>query len=255
MGIRSFVLSETNWLDIKDRQFEVAVLPWGATEPHNYHLPYVTDTMQVNYIAEKSAELAWNIDAKIIVLPTVPWGSNAGQIDLKLCLHINPSTQLIILNDIVENLIRFGVYKLVIMNGHGGNDFIPFIREMSVKHPEVFICCMDWWRVLDATRYFTEPGDHAGEMETSMMMAISPDLVLPLEKAGDGSVKRFTIEGLDQRWVWAQRKWTMLTESTGVGNPYGASREKGEAFLKDVTGKIGTFLADLAKTRISEMYQ
>jgi creatinine amidohydrolase len=47
----------------------------------------------------------------------------------------------------------------------------------------------------------------------------------------------------------------MLTESTGVGNPYRATREKGETFLKDVTGKIGNFLVDLAGTRISEMYK
>ena len=91
MKIRPFILSETNWLDISNRDFDVAVLPWGATEPHNFHLPYMTDTMQVNYIAEKSGELAWNKGSKVIVLPAVPWGANAGQIDLKLCLHINPS--------------------------------------------------------------------------------------------------------------------------------------------------------------------
>jgi len=255
MKINPFILSETNWLDIRDRDFDVAVLPWGATEPHNYHLPYVTDTMQVNYIAEKSGELAWNNGSKVIVLPAVPWGSNAGQIDLKLCLHINPSTQMILLNDIVENLKRFGINKLVIINGHGGNDFIPAIREMSVKHPGIFICFIDWWKVLDATKYFTDPGDHAGEMETSLMMAISPELVLPLEKAGDGSSKRFSIEGLDQRWVWAQRKWTVITESTGVGSPYEATRKKGEVFLMDVIEKIGKFLTDLAGTKMEDMYK
>lgn len=53
---RPFVLAETNWKEIQQHQFDIAVLPWGATEAHNYHMPYATDNYQVEYIAATSAK-------------------------------------------------------------------------------------------------------------------------------------------------------------------------------------------------------
>jgi creatinine amidohydrolase len=75
----------------------------GATEPHNYHLPYGTDSLETAKIAEEAAEKAWKKGAKIMVLPTIPLGvQNPGQIDLPFCLHTKPSTQTLIFKDIVE---------------------------------------------------------------------------------------------------------------------------------------------------------
>src|SRR5450759_3126930 len=59
MPPRPYVLAEASWKAVKDTQFEVAVLPWGATEPHNYHLPYGTDSYETGSIAEHAAEIAW----------------------------------------------------------------------------------------------------------------------------------------------------------------------------------------------------
>ena len=79
--------------------------------------------------------------------------------DLKLCMNMNPSTQYAILKDVVQVLNAHGIYKLVIVNGHGGNDFKQIIRELSLEFPNVFICALNWWMTLDANRYFAEPGD------------------------------------------------------------------------------------------------
>jgi len=57
--MRPFILAESNWKKIKDQKIELAVLPWGATEAHNYHLPYATDNYQVDAIAARAGELAW----------------------------------------------------------------------------------------------------------------------------------------------------------------------------------------------------
>lgn len=255
MEIRPYILSENNWLNIKDQQYNVAVLPWGAIEPHNYHLPFGTDALQSEYIAAESAKTGHEAGARVIVLPCVPWGVNTGQTDLKLCLNIMPSTQLILLDDLVANLKRHSIFKLVIINSHGGNNFVPIIRELSVKYPEVFICCIDWWKVCDGRDYFTDPGDHAGELETSVMLKINPELVLPLEYAGNGKSRRFKPEGLRENWVWAQRKWTEITESTGVGNPMQANAEKGERFLKDVIVKIARFLVELSAAALHDLYE
>src|SRR5207253_4390722 len=79
MPSRPFVLAETNWKVVKDTPIEVAILPWGATEPHNFHLPYGTDVYETMVIAERAAELAWKKGAKVVTLPTVPFGVNTGQ--------------------------------------------------------------------------------------------------------------------------------------------------------------------------------
>ncbi len=67
----------------------------------------------------------------MVVLPTVPFGVNTGQLDVKLDINMNPSTQLALLNDVAEVLSRHGIPKLVILNGHGGNDFKQMIRELA----------------------------------------------------------------------------------------------------------------------------
>src|SRR5690606_32980317 len=134
--MRPYVLEETNWKQIINQKYEVAVLPWGATEPHNYHLPYGTDSLETTQIAYDAAKIAWEKGAKIMVLPTIPLGvQNPGQVEMPFCLHTRPSTQIIILEDIVRALHLNGINKLLIMNGHGGNDFKPHIREMMAKFP------------------------------------------------------------------------------------------------------------------------
>ncbi|MDP5061731.1 MAG: creatininase family protein, partial [Maribacter sp.] len=90
--IRPYVLAETNWEHLKDEQIDLAVLPWGATEAHNYHLPYGTDNYQAQSMVESAAKISWEKGKKIIVLPTIPYGVNTGQSDIYLDMNLNPST-------------------------------------------------------------------------------------------------------------------------------------------------------------------
>jgi creatinine amidohydrolase len=254
VAARPFVLAETNWKTVKDTEYEVAILPWGATEPHNYHLPYATDNYESVGVAERSAEIAWKRGAKVIVLPTVPFGVNTGQLDLKLALNLNPSTQFALLTDIASAVSGQGIRKLVILNSHGGNDFRQMIRELQPRL-DLFICTINWYTSVKLTDFFDEPGDHAGEMETSVMMALHPDLPLPLAEAGAGDAKKFRVAGLREGWVWAPRKWTKVTSDTGTGNPRAATAEKGEKYLSAVTEKIAGFLVELAQADPGEMYE
>src|SRR5674476_77634 len=98
--MKPFILSETNWKSLKDRKINLAVLPWGATEAHNYHLPFATDNIMVEKIAAESALIAWDKGCRLIILPTIPFGVNTGQLDICLNINLNPSTQFAILNDI-----------------------------------------------------------------------------------------------------------------------------------------------------------
>jgi creatinine amidohydrolase len=253
--MRHYILEETNWKNVKNSKYEVAVLPWGATEPHNYHLPYGTDSLETEAIAVVAAEKAWRRGAKIMVLPVIPLGvQNIGQIELPFCLHTQPSTQKIILEDIVTALYNQGLKKMVIMNGHGGNDFKPLIREIMPKFPGMFIALNEWFKMLSYKDYFEEEGDHAGEMETSIMIHYFPELVLPLEMAGKGSARKIRLEGLNNKTAWSPRRWDKLTVDTGVGNPHKATAEKGKKFTEDLANHIADFFVELAKCDINELY-
>ena len=254
-GPRPYILSETNWQTVKDTRFLTAILPWGATEAHNYHLPYGTDNYQVKYVAEQAAALAWEKGAKLILLPGIDYGVNTGQLDINLCMNMMPSTQLAILKDICDVLVRHRVEKLVILNGHGANIFVPHIRELALIYPGLFLCVVNWFKSAPVKDYFQEPGDHADEMETSAMMHITPELVLPLEVAGDGATRKFNLEGFRDGWAWAQRPWTLVTRDTGSGNPRYASAEKGKKFLHKSIENISSFLYELSLRSLEELFQ
>ncbi len=252
---RPYILEETNWKAVKATKFEVAVLPWGATEAHNYHLPYATDNYQNEAITEAAAKFAWERGANVIVLPNVPFGVQTGQLDIPLCMNILPSTQLAILKDVCDVLVRAGIPKLIIFNGHGGNDFKALVRELSFHFPKLFTCALNWFKVHDKTGYFTHlDGDHADEMETSVMLEILPHLVLPLDEAGDGCDKKWKFKAMREGWVSAQREWTQVSQDTGVGNPYEATAEKGSRYLDAVVAKVADFFVELAETPRSGFY-
>ena len=249
-----FILAQTNFKALKDQKIDLTVLPWGATEAHNYHLPYATDNIMSEKIAAEAARKAWNKGAKPIVLPAIPFGVNTGQMDIRVNINLNPSTQFAILTDIVDVMNRHGIHKFLILNGHGGNDFKQMIRELGLKFPAMFICGCNWYQAVNAD-IFEEAGGHADEMETSMMQYIAPEMVLPLNEAGEGKGKKFRIKALNENWAWAERRWTRVTSDTGIGNPYKATKEKGKQCFDEVVEKIGDFMYDLCKTDLNNLYE
>ena len=252
--MRPYILAENNWKTIKEASFDVAVLPWGACEAHNFHLPYGTDIIEAEVIAAEGARLAWEQGAKVIVLPPIPFGVNTGQFDVMLDINMNPSTQLAVLRDVIEVLDRQGIHKLIILNSHGGNDFKTMIRELGLKFPKMFLCSCDWFKSIDQKGFFVNIVDHAGEMETSLILFLRPELVRPLSEAGDGKAKKFRFKAMQEGWAWAERKWTQVTADTGVGDPRQASAEKGEKYFKAVTQKVAQFFTEVAKTAKQDFY-
>lgn len=253
--MRPYILAETNWKAIKQTTFNLAILPWGATEAHNYHLPYGTDVIEAENISGAAAKLAWEKGAKIIVLPTIPFGVNTGQADILLDINLNPSTQLAILADIVEVLNRQGIYKLLITNSHGGNDFKPILRELGLRFPKMFLCTCNWFQSIKKEEYFSASGDHADEMETSLILHLAPNLVLPLEEAGDGKEKKPKIKAFSEGWVWSERRWSQITADTGTGNPKAATREKGALYFAAVSEKLANLFVELSKSDQDDLYE
>jgi len=253
--MRQYILAEANWKTIRDIQYDLAVLPWGATKAHNYHLPYSTDNIETVNIAEDSAAIAWGKGAKVVVLPGISYGVNTGQTDVYMTMNMNPSTQFAILSDIIENLNRYKVNKLLIINGHGGNDFKQILRELGLRFPKMLLATCNWYQSIDKTRFFGKGGDHADEMETSIVLHLAPELVLPLSLAGEGSSKKFRIDGFKEKWAWTERKWTKVSQDTGIGDPRGADAKKGEEYYEEVIDKIGTLISALAAADPDNMYE
>jgi creatinine amidohydrolase len=250
-----YILSQTQWKTVQNQQYDMAILPWGATEAHNYHLPYGTDNMETEYIAAKAAEKAWEKGVHAAVLPVIPFGVNTSQLDIYMTMNMNPSTMYKIVEDVLMSLSNHNVSKLVIFNGHGGNDFKMLIREIQPKFPEIFIAQLNWYEVVPLKQFFEEEGDHANEMETSIMMYIVPDLVLPLREAGSGDAKVPRFSARNEGWVWFPRSWTQVTQDTGIGNPKKASAEKGEKYLETITDKITDFLVEFGTTDSNDIYR
>lgn len=254
MKPRPYLLSELTWKQARDTDYEVVVLPWGATEAHNYHLPYATDNIQCEHVCHEAAKSAWEEGAKVVVLPTIPYGVQMAQRDVKLTINMNPSTQLMVLKDIIDSLVAQGLRKLVIINGHGGNYFGQFIRELY-QPDDICIVTLDWYRVVNAEDFFDAPGDHAGEMETSTLLHIAPHLVRPLESAGKGIARTFNLTALKERWAWTQRGWLgTVTQDTGVGDPTPATAEKGRAYLHATQEKVAQLLVEFAALDLNDPY-
>lgn len=253
--MKPYILAETNWKTINNTPVELAVLPWGALEAHNLHLPFSTDNIETERIAAEAAGKAWERGAKLLVLPVIPFGVNTGQLDIKVNINMNPTTQFAILKDIVDVLNRHEIYKFLILNGHGGNDFKQMIRELGVLYPKMMICTCNWYQSVENSDFFEKGGGHADEMETSLMLYLAPELVLPIKEAGRGAAKKFKIKALNEKWAWAERKWSKVTSDTGIGDPSMATPEKGGKYFNAVVEKISDLMFGLSKADIDDMYE
>lgn len=230
----------------KDLNYDLAVIPWGATEPHNLHLPYLTDAILSHDVAVDAARIALEkYGVRSMVMPWLPLGSqNPGQRDLSFCVHYRQETQKAVLTDIVSSLYHQGIRRILIINGHGGNSFKGFIRDLAVDYPDLLIASSEWFKVMPAKKYFDEPGDHADEIETSVMMYYHPELV-NLEEAGEGKSGGFSSKPLSDGVAWIPRNWLKVSKDTGIGNPKKSTAEKGKKFVEDIAERYAELYKDL----------
>jgi creatinine amidohydrolase len=253
MPSRPFILFEANYQQLKDYRPNVAVLPWGATEAHNYHLPHGTDVIEACAVAERGAELAHARGAKPIVLPAVPFGNDMQQLDQVATISISTATASAILSDVVHSLTRQKIDRLVLVNGHGGNEFKPLIRDLQERFG-VLIVLVNFFQlipeVLKAT--FDDPGDHAGEMETSMVLHLRPQWV-HMEQAGPGATNKFKVPGLQRPGVWTPRPWSATHPDTGCGDPSRATAAKGARYLEAVSASVADVLVAVSAANKGEL--
>ena len=246
---RPYVLLEATYRQLLDSRPNVAVLPWGATEAHNYHLPHGADVIEATTLGEEAVKRACRRGARCVLLPCVPFGINHMQLNQVATISMRAATQQAVLHDVAESLLAQGIDRLVLLNFHGGNEFRSMIRDIMLDLP-IFIVQVHGWQTDPAMRDLLDDphGDHADEFETSYLLHVAPQFVAPLETAGDGATTPSKLPAVsDTPGVWVCRDWPALTQSTGVGDPRAATAEKGRQILELLVEALVPVLVELSE--------
>jgi creatinine amidohydrolase len=219
-------------------------------------MPYGTDNYEVEAVGGRACERAFRAGAKVLLLPTIPYGVNTNHLQIPgaLACSVTPTTLLHLLRDLVESLERQGIRKLLLLNGHGGNELKPLMRELHHR-TRVFLCLCDWFRMAADVypRIFERPGEHADEVETSLGLAFFPELVHP-ELADNGAVRASRLQGINRGWISITRPWHLATTNTGMGDPRAASAEKGRRLMDVLVERLGDFLVELAAAEMNDHF-
>lgn len=261
-------LTNLNYKNIKldtNYNWKVAILPWGAIEPHGTHLPYLTDTILATDVTNTSVNKAENKDDyyknKFMILPTLSMGvQNLGQINKKFCINFSINTQMAVLEDIVNSLMLNKVFKLVIINGHNGNDFKPIVRELSSKYGIMKIYVCDYLTTVNKVMLgkenvfgvkFPQVDDHAAFTETSLMLYLHNELVDKSELNRDTDIydafydlNKTALKPMTS--MWSPRHFDKYSVENRIGSLVGSSANNGEIIFNTVTDAIADDLINIA---------
>ncbi|MEM1508102.1 MAG: creatininase family protein [Candidatus Bathyarchaeia archaeon] len=220
------------------RNVKVAVIPTGSTEQHGPHLPLKTDTANVTYIVRKAAEILY---PQVIVTPPVTVGFSPHHLGYPGSLTLRYETFIGIIFDLCESLKRHGISRVAIINGHGGNEPPGYLAARRVRDElNLKVIFVSYWNLIprDLTNSLIESGNvpgHAGEFETSLALAIYPELIsgaLP----GAAKISR-SIQGLISN--------TNEVLMDGYSdNPSLASAEKGKKIIEGAINGLASLLRD-----------
>jgi creatinine amidohydrolase len=230
-------IDQNNYEKLKNNSsVSSAILALGSMEQHGNHLPFSTDTIIAEHISEKVAK-----KTNSFLLPSLYYGVSFEHLPL-FNISIKHSIIVELISDICTSLINNGIQKLYVINGHHGNaGLLQYIgQNISSDHisGKDFFYFINYWQLIE------QNFDHAGKVETSLMMAICPDLVnLELAKNGfdvepkDNSIQKVGIN----MSINNPGGFIKFTKNGIWGNPLESSISEGERILSDIIEKI-TFL-------------
>lgn len=233
---------ELNYTNVKNVVNTGApILPWGSIEPHGEHLPYLTDSILAEAIANAvSSRTIEKTHRFFPVLPTLSMGSqNPSQLEYPFCIHFNTETQKNVLENIVESLERQGFQQLFIVNGHNGNTLKGIVRDVMSKHDKFQIFISDYLNVVEEIKKIDdklvcyELDDHAAYTETSLMLHVHPELVHLENLAEDVYVGK-----PNEGYFWTPRNWLMCSSNTRVGTVGMASGDAGKIMFDYVVNAL-----------------
>lgn len=240
-----------------DAATTVAVLPLGATEQHGPHLPLGVDTVLADGIVAASLPLL-PAELPVLFLPTQQIGLSPEHARFAGTLTLSAETLIRLWNEIGAGVARAGVKKLVLFNAHGGHvgamDIVA--RELRAAHG-LIVYSVSWFNLPlgDAGAQFSAQehrfGVHAGEIETSMMLALTPQLV----RMGEAQDFRSTSEqraadyailgnGRSAKLGWAMEDYNA---HGAAGNAAAATAEHGQAVIDAAARQLALLLAEVSR--------
>jgi creatinine amidohydrolase len=226
------LLTSATAKDERDRDAKVALLPIGSFEQHGDYLPLTTDTVVACAIANKIAEAY-----PVFVLPPVTLSCSHEHAAWQGTVSISSQTLYRIINDVADSLSRSGVEHLVLINGHGGNYILSnVVQEYTTSHGpamSLFPQGHDWAKArVDAGIETDGQTDmHAGELETSILLATAAHLLRPGYENSDSIA--------DDRPALLTYGMAEYTKSGVIGRPSLGSEEKGSKALRSLQDSFG----------------
>ncbi len=225
---------------------QFVIIPLGAFEQHGPHAPLGTDTFICQEICQR---LARRLNG--VTVPPVWFGISEEHMDFAGTITISSETFCNYVSDIILSLARGGFTKILVLNGHGSNDFyFPLIQtKVQEKYQgELNLLLLSYWNTLPPKdkQYFCslEWGLHANAFETSLISAILPSLVKRVENSSHFP----DVSGLRLEDLNASLFRTLIKGSNGVwGDPGQASREKGQSLLDSIELSLTTYVAKALK--------
>lgn len=222
----------------------LVVVPMGATEQHGPHLPTGTDALLATEVAERAASRARPDSARDLILtPTLTVGASDHHVPFGGTLTLTPETLLAVVLDVAHSVARAGGRRLVLLNGHGGNTGVCHAAAAAAAASarwDLAVAHLDYWTVLDAGAAASDgtpvPG-HAGAFETSMVLAVRPELVQPRPERSEPPP-------LGPPDLHSGDLWRRIEGYTD--QPHRADRERGEAWLDQITSAVAARLVELA---------
>jgi creatinine amidohydrolase len=212
------------------RDATVVLAPIAACEQHSRHLPTFTDTLLVTAVAEGVEQ---RLPRQVLLLPTLWLGASAHHLRFGATLSAEVDTHITMLCDLLTPLLEDGYQRLLLLNGHGGNiDTLHVaLRRLQPRYPQRILAGASYWEIAEKELAALAEGGrksmgHACEFETSMVLALRPDLVNRGEIQDDPPGDDPALRGLYLAEDMRQR-----TDHGAVGFPERATPEKGQAFL------------------------
>jgi len=237
-------------MEVRDRlkESKIAIIPFGSVEEHGRHLPLGTDNFILMEIIKRAVALVAE-EVKPVVAPLIPYGWDEWGMNWPGTISLRNETAQAVLRDVCISLIRHGFKKIVIANGCGANYIAvnPLVHELAFETGAFIV----HYRLIGTETNLAEkiketnlPEFHAGEIETSMLMACGVRTKMELAEGYKGYppfLTRLRKEyGADHSWPWP-----FLHESGTFGDPSFASKEKGEKMLNYLAEKFADFLREL----------
>jgi creatinine amidohydrolase len=237
--------SELNALAARDA---VVIVPVGSTEQHGPHLPTQVDSLLVGEIARRAARRVK--DTPIVVTPTVWSGLAEHHISLGGTLSLDFQTFFGVLRCLCRSLVRQGFSRILLLNGHGGNiaALTVVINELAVELDRPIATASYWPLAKDDFAVILERQKtvrHACEAETSMLLALAPELVdmVKAENAvGPTERELAEVTGTEAAHRW--RSFKARTSHGTIGDPRVATAEKGERLLDAAAAAVSRLVSN-----------